>query len=459
MDWNYGNSNILATTCDAGDVQIIDARDLKNPFQNINFGGILQLPQWCPTNTNVLSVVRNNRFLYLIDTRMFPSDTDVTKFSNVIEFDTNITQTSWGYDASRPSFLVGNSSGSIEWWDMTSNTVQSEVETVYIRDVVLRPPIVDNDSLLLSTPVGRAAVVARPTEDSIEIKLHGYARDGADLERVFQDPKTDTNVYSDGPMMTLARCEENIIGLRWGTPGRLTPAFGGLELLALSESSKLYPIQIRPENVSKYCGIKSARDSGNSIHRGKASKKQNMCHYYTSKYSIKDVKKLEKTAPADPAAMTLSNESDNQENIPIITESKVADEVIVENGYEENKEQDIALIQISNFFSRLQQDISTFRQVCSHPQFSNVLVGSLDRVNRRILIGMTKDMTREFPLRYFDDPKKVDISLLIDFSQSGSNALQPTFSLYPEDIDLEVSAGNTHSISSLKPCPLFLHNG
>jgi hypothetical protein len=125
--------------------------------------------------------------------------------------------------------------------------------------------------MLLPSPQGKGVIICRRTSDEkrgdeqkcvnviVNISLYGYPRDGFDLKSVFHPPTDghpDSVGFGEGPSSALATCKESILGVKWGTPGRLLPpAHPGLELLVMTESAVLHAVKIPTEVVKRCCMV------------------------------------------------------------------------------------------------------------------------------------------------------------------------------------------------------------
>ena len=233
-------------------------------------------------------------------------------------------------------------------------------------------------------------------------------------------------MYSDGPTSVLARFDESIIGMKWGTPGRLTPpVHAGLELLIFTESSKLYPLKIRSEIVYEYCGGKSILVSKDPSKRNNLKRTQSMDRNYHSsnpKLSLDDLKKLPVpysigggggviAPPAQPHEDYFFNQLPNDEyDVEKVTEQEVSNDLFT-----------------PFFIKRLEGDIHTFRQVSHHRRFSHVVISNYDPVVQSVLIVMNKESgVSKHPM---NSHSKVDVALTVSFPASISVSQPPAFTL------------------------------
>ena len=320
MAWSPNNGNLLATSCDGGRVSVWDVRAPLWPTQQVIAGGVCNCVDWCPTNANLLSVVAaSGQRLIVFDSRMVGGTINVNMgdvdealdsegggvtvnsgscdYISAIEVDGGgITHASWcgSNSSSLPPFsstpfsssiILGTASGRLEYWDLqtgmvdgvTSGPLQS---TQFANLGSQTGALLDSESLLLATPLGRGAVLCRRqdlvltengvreakskptavaaatarTSPAVVIKLQGCPRDS--LLNVFSPPDQRTNKGLEyGPSIELAHVSSSpILGVLWGAPGRLIPpVHGGLELLFLTESASLTAIRVPQDVIRKYC--------------------------------------------------------------------------------------------------------------------------------------------------------------------------------------------------------------
>lgn len=267
MSWSPGNTNLLATACDAGYVCLWDVRTPSWPIQQIAAGGICSNVDWCPINSNLVSVVaQSGQNMLVFDSRMVGSC--ASEFvANLAEVEGGITHASWcsvgqqltpSHSSSAPStysLILGTGTGRLAYWDIHSTTdgasPSSVVGGLRSGQVALLSSqtggkIIDAGNLLLAAPIGRGAVVCRRDVSgtaglaSYNLRLQGCPRE--------KDPDFGPSIELNHSSTT------SVVDMKWGTAGRLLPPFhSGLELLLLTESAALTAIRIPHDMVRKYC--------------------------------------------------------------------------------------------------------------------------------------------------------------------------------------------------------------
>jgi hypothetical protein len=259
MQWSSGNSNLLATGSDCGgDVCIWDIRTPSWPVQQMHqpIGSVCSNLDWCPSSSNLLAS-SNNHKVFVWDIRMSSQSSDGGTGGAVFSIEPHgqgVGQCVWSNgDEGEPSLIIGTTSGTVEWWNI--QTSKDGFTGNSRRDRSLKLSNIDSTSMFLPTPTGKSVLVHKQISDdnssSVSIDIQGYPRDGYSLEKVFSPP--DPDGFGDGPSLRVVACKDPILGMKWGTPGRLVPpSHAGLELLFLTESAALHAIKI-PVDVVKHC--------------------------------------------------------------------------------------------------------------------------------------------------------------------------------------------------------------
>lgn len=258
MQWSSGNSNLLATGSDCGgDVCIWDIRTPSWPVQQMHqpSGSVCSNLDWCPSSSNLLAS-SNNHTVFVWDIRMSFQSSDGGTGGAVFAIEPHgqgVEQCVWSNgDEGEPSLIIGTTSGTVEWWNI--HTSKDGFTGNSRRDRSLKISNIDSMSMFLPTPTGKSVLIHKQISDdtssSVFIDIQGYPRDGYSLEKVFAP---DPDGFDDGPSLRVFSCNEPILGMKWGTPGRLVPpSHAGLELLFLTESAALHAIKI-PVDVVRHC--------------------------------------------------------------------------------------------------------------------------------------------------------------------------------------------------------------
>lgn len=298
MSWSPRDMHVLATSSDAGHASLWDVRVPTWPVQQVIAGGLCSKIDWCPLNSNLVSVLAQaGQKLIVFDTRMVGPNNGANARESVatIEADGGISHASWFAGGQQPlaaaastfassaswtySLVLGTGMGRLAYWDISSGS-SSAIEGGAIPTAVggvgggLRSSLrsnqfasisaqsggalIDSTSQLLATPIGRGAVVCRNTSvpTALQVlRLQGCPRDS--LLNAFSPPdaRPTKGALEYGPSIELAHgFASPVLEMKWGTPGRLVPpAHSGLELLVLTESACLTAIRVPMDLVRKFC--------------------------------------------------------------------------------------------------------------------------------------------------------------------------------------------------------------
>jgi WD40 repeat protein len=429
VDWSWGAPSLLATSCDRGEIRIFDTRSSYEPvLKFLQSDSVIRGTEWSPSNTSLLTAVCNDKSIVAWDTRA-ASESEAKKYKT-IQFDNSILQAHWGHES---SMAVGTSNGAVEWWDIHADYSLNGNDIAVNRESILRPPIVEQSSVILPTSTGKGIVVSRLiSDDVIDIRLHGYTRDGQDLGRVFLDPATDA--FSDAPSLSLGQSCDSIIGMRWGTPGRLCPpAHAGMELLVFTESCMLHPIKLSPDVVYKYCGGSSTILSHDpvkarnlSIRRTQLAPDVNNGHRYLPKYFLEDVKTR--------TANKLSIGSSEENPASIISYERAGSPSMTMDSIYANK----SLSEV--FWNQLKEDF-VYLQNLSDAALLTHLTCQFDEGSRQLTLGISRQLTSGIISRTaFSESVDAnqDVSLTVSFPSTISPESLPMYSIQPYPTDTQV---------------------
>jgi hypothetical protein len=127
MEWSPNNSNMIATSCDQGEVSIFDIRSSTAPLQSLSMGGSCSSISWCSTDPNLIAACNQNGF-NVWDTRMLTPSTNHR--SSVLWSDrsspssqlSNIAyQVTWTHSET-PCLITASTSSHLTWWDGLTGT-------------------------------------------------------------------------------------------------------------------------------------------------------------------------------------------------------------------------------------------------------------------------------------------------------------------------------------------------
>ena len=123
----------------------------------------------------------------------------------------------------------------------------------------------------------------------MEISLLGYPREGLSLEKAFLPPSQENEKMFKGNSTSLiATSCEPVLGVRWGTPGRLLPSTcGSLELLAITDSAALHIIRIPIETV-EHSLLKEKEREESSVNSSTLKNENNLKRYTSSRIDNED---------------------------------------------------------------------------------------------------------------------------------------------------------------------------
>lgn len=258
-EWSNFSPYQLCTSSDDGEVSVWDVRSLSRPSSSVNISGkIVNSVEWCPFNPHYICCHSSDQGFAIWDIRM-SNKLNLEKNVFVCSGDQGVISTGWFSDESNPTVYVGKNNGTLDWWSVSH--LSSSSDSVYCMKDRSLSTWMDGTSITLSSPIGRGLVYSKSDESqaqsqsrfSTSIFLQGYARDGYSLESLFSN--TSNNMQSSGPHLKLATIDETILGMRWGTPGRLVPpSHSGLELLIFTESARIQAIKIAADVVNHFCG-------------------------------------------------------------------------------------------------------------------------------------------------------------------------------------------------------------
>lgn len=147
LEWGSHNAHLIATCCDGGDGNVWDSRSPYLPVQSIGVGGICQKISWSKYDSNYLAI-SNEKKVNIFDTRMIGAHNTVASH----DVPDGVVQFSWCAKEYHAMVIAGRD-GSLTW---LSSLIDPETETT-----ASVPGLVDEASLLFSTPVGMGAVVCR----------------------------------------------------------------------------------------------------------------------------------------------------------------------------------------------------------------------------------------------------------------------------------------------------------
>lgn len=351
LEWGLHNANLIATCSDGGDGKIFDARAPNLPMQTINVGGICQKISWSKYDSNLLAI-SNEKKVAIYDNRMIGSHNVVTSH----DVPDGIIQFTWCAKENQ-ALIIASRDGHLTWLTSIGDP-SGERE-------VKQGGLVDDASLLFSTPVGMGAIVCRyeymgstkqaqpfldsvPKEPNMQeplVHVSGAKRavkhDGggglrSDSRKVVVNligyPDVESKEQSDSPRnrVQLAQCPDPIVGVRWGKPGRLIPPMhNGQEMLFLSTSSCLHAVAIPVEKINRYCSLASGgstrklgahHDPESALFTGKRTedtnglerKDQPLMRLNPPKFSISGLKRY--IVPCGPSGLPTENHTISSSN-------------------------------------------------------------------------------------------------------------------------------------------------
>lgn len=121
MEWSPSNNNMLATSCDQGEIKIFDIRVCNNSLQTLIMGGACSSISWCNNHPNLLAACNREGF-NVWDTRMIGSSTNIS--SSLLWNDHSIeignmdvvNQVTWAHSET-PCLITASPSSHLTWWD------------------------------------------------------------------------------------------------------------------------------------------------------------------------------------------------------------------------------------------------------------------------------------------------------------------------------------------------------
>ena len=295
LQWSNFNHNLLGASFqavpNAGSGCGLLAWDVRSPatpshsitLQGRNCVGV----EWGPSssNSNIIGACVDYKRILLYDTRMVGANPDRQEPASVIEPRTGVHHFCWSKWADESLVVVSTTAGSVEWWSVNGGVMASSNSAKRLG--AIKPGQVDAPCTLLPAPLGKAVVtcypryVDCPQNPSAQLlsqsgaskkalnqvlTLQGFPADRLPLESLFlpasapsMGSSTSTKLpsndeFGEGPSASLASCTQRLLGLKWGTPGRLVPPFhGGFELIMLTESAILHAVKVPLESVKKCC--------------------------------------------------------------------------------------------------------------------------------------------------------------------------------------------------------------
>ena len=482
MAWSPSNGNLLATSCDGGHVSIWDVRSPLWPTQQVTADGVCYCVDWCPTNANLLSVVASSgQRLIVFDSRMVGSRINVTTsnssssgaggtevpgelgdggeaaftvssgsydFVTAIEVECGITHASWcganthTSPSSSAALILGTVSGRLEYWDIQTGVVDgagpSNPQSSQFANLGSQTgaALVDSESLVLATPVGRGAVICRRqnlssghneqrlaagldsartrgaagpgssssggcnrSSSSLVIRLQGCPRDS--LLNVFSPPdQRSSKGLEYGPSIELAQVSSSpILGMLWGAPGRLIPpVHGGLELLVLTESASLTAIRIPQDVIRKYCfsGGGSSKSDLASITLEKARSRENMALEPARLAAPTNATLI---APRYPLSFLKSSKDQefNSESAP--NKKKKGSSKVVVQAASVDRGGD-------RFWAGIRGEVLALEDAVQREQLHGLIIGRIDQYARQVTLEMEIPRLRASPTPHDRNPPK-----------------------------------------------------
>lgn len=359
MDWSPVHHHMLAAGCDTGAVKIYDMRSsLSTSILNLNSSSCNSMISWCPSEPHKIASANHDKVM-IWDTR---GGKGAIVDSLVCSFEPpyGVRQFVWcaSDDKSISSIAISNVQSDVEWWNTQDGTLDKVVSEV-----------VDEYSHILSSPVGQSVVTCKlettdreqltelraetrkknQSSDSLKdsdsenklfesisknirvllsrrdqtkmslnmaLNIIGYPRPVKSLNSLY-DPTQSTEC--ENRKSQLAVSPDPIIGMKWGTPGRLLPMHGGLELLALTSSATLHAISILPPIVDKYMRDEASKRTGS---HGLSIESRNIIPMDLPKYSVDGLKRSFVT----PTSIRNANVSKVDFNLTIGTMNDMSNE-------------------------------------------------------------------------------------------------------------------------------------
>eukprot|EP01041_Mallomonas_annulata_P011025 gene11025-23033_t len=280
FDWSTGNQNIMCTACDHGDVRIWDIRTPNTPIQSMNIGSTSNDLSWCPSDSNLFAISRQNTILTYdirkigttsqISSELSNFKSDSVKIDEKIQFHW-LNDFSSSFSTSCPIFVAKTNKRKFVWWNIGTNSKEGELE--------LETNYTEEDTIVgfLPTPTGRGifTYTTAPSDSSNNNTNINTNNNTMDDERLMLDPGVmlgdggspqedlETTLWLQGfgdkekgiDPTKVAKCPEALLGMRWGQrPGLLVPpSHAGYEGLFLTTSGALHAIKISTDEIRKHC--------------------------------------------------------------------------------------------------------------------------------------------------------------------------------------------------------------
>lgn len=171
MDWSPTDNNVIATTCDKGEVRIFDIRAASTPLQTLHMGGACSSVSWCPSHANLIAACNREGF-NVWDTRMLATSNNHQ--SDILWSDRSmknqnvsnaVNQVTWTH-SDLPCLVTASTSSHLTWWDgLTGERLGEGGEKLDPKDqqnhatstATQQSPI---SCTLLSMPFGRGILTA-----------------------------------------------------------------------------------------------------------------------------------------------------------------------------------------------------------------------------------------------------------------------------------------------------------
>lgn len=261
-----------------------------------------------------------------------------------------------------------------------------------------------SSSILLASTVGKGVVVSRKDPDGVtSITLQGYPRDGKEgsLQNIF----TENQTYNYGPPKCLHTIKKDtLLGMKWGTPGRLIPpSYPGLELLMLTESATLTALKLSGEVVSKYCGglkIRSTQEQNISV---------------APNYLLKSLK--ESFTVQCPSPSKRNKSSGGKSDFSSITNDRYDDQHLHFSTVEDS------------FWKILQEEVLRLEDSLQKGWFEGLVINRIDQYARQVMLDV--DISSKYTsLNIESDKKKTKVvTLFILFPPTFPRLGLPSFTV------------------------------
>jgi hypothetical protein len=273
LQWSSFNHHVLATSVQScpggpqanGGIHIWDVRSPSSAVSK--FSG---LGRTCVTvdwgshsgNSHLVCGCVDNKRLVVFDSRSSSSGGEPREPYAVVEPRGGIISFCWSKWSDDNLIALSSPSGTVEWWAINTPSPKRVGMIKYVGET---------PSALLPTPLGKAVVTCSSNKPEASQKLPaagvgsgklGFTQFALTLQsfpnhRMGLDglfPSSNSDDFGEGPAFPLASCAQKILGMKWGTPGRLVPPFhGGFELLLLTASATLHALKVPLEVVRRCC--------------------------------------------------------------------------------------------------------------------------------------------------------------------------------------------------------------